>query len=70
MPADLPDADGIRAVPPGRLIAAVAVLLDVAISLWLGRFSVVGQDEPWTAAPADKLATEGTLGVGAVPMRA
>jgi 4-amino-4-deoxy-L-arabinose transferase-like glycosyltransferase len=47
----------------GRAIAAAAFLLYLLVSLFaLDRFPTVGQDEPWIAAPAFKLATEGTLG--------
>jgi 4-amino-4-deoxy-L-arabinose transferase-like glycosyltransferase len=63
MPADLGEAAANRAVPFGRILAAVAVALYLAVSLFsLDRFPIVGQDEPWIAAPAYKLATEGTLG--------
>ncbi|HEY7170708.1 MAG TPA: glycosyltransferase family 39 protein [Vicinamibacterales bacterium] len=63
MPADLGQAAGIRAVRYGRIVAAVAVALYLAVTAFsLDRFPIVGQDEPWIAAPAYKLATAGTLG--------
>jgi len=38
-------------------------MLYLAITLFgLGRYPIVGQDEPWIAAPAYKLASEGILG--------
>jgi len=47
----------------GRAVAAAAVAADLLISsLCLDRFPIVGRDEPRIAAPAVKLATEGTLG--------
>jgi hypothetical protein len=49
--------------PLARTAAALAVMLYLAITLFaLNRYPIVGQDEPLIAAPAYKLATEGTLG--------
>lgn len=46
-----------------RWVTAAAVAAYLAISIaYLDRFPVVGQDEPWIAAPAYKLATQGVLG--------
>jgi 4-amino-4-deoxy-L-arabinose transferase-like glycosyltransferase len=46
-----------------RTAAAAAALLYLAVSVFaLERFPIVGQDEPWIAAPAYKFATEGALG--------
>jgi len=41
--------------------AAIAAFLLISFA-YLDRFPVVGQDEPWVAAPAYKLATQGVLG--------
>jgi 4-amino-4-deoxy-L-arabinose transferase-like glycosyltransferase len=46
-----------------RVIAIVAVIYFVCVSLvYLDRFPAVHQDEPWIAAPAYKLATQGVMG--------
>ena len=46
-----------------RVVAAAAMVLYLGLSVFaLDHFPIVGQDEPWIAAPAYKLATDGTLG--------
>lgn len=48
----------------GRSWLLALALFFAATLLWLGRFPLVGQDEPWIAAPAAKLAREGVYGDG------
>ena len=53
----------MKGVPAPRWLAAAAIAAFLLISFaYLDRFPVVGQDEPWVAAPAYKLATQGVLG--------
>lgn len=54
------------ALPLARLaehswLLALALFFGATLP-WLGRFPLVGQDEPWIAAPAAKLAREGVYG--------
>src|SRR5262245_45103646 len=46
-----------------KLLLAIAVAVYfVSTVTYLDRFPLIGQDEPWIAAPAYKLATQGVLG--------
>ena len=52
-----------RATLPAHLAGALALVVFFGATLpYLGSFPLIGQDEPWIAAPAAKLATQGVYG--------
>jgi 4-amino-4-deoxy-L-arabinose transferase-like glycosyltransferase len=56
--------DSLRSAPlAARLAGLLALVVFFGAALpFLGSFPIVGQDEPWIAAPAAKLATQGVYG--------